>query len=160
MLLREAADRENAAIDQFHVEQHFLVEGGLGVQRQVDVELVVRKRIGVDVDVDRNAWSLVAAAQRVRRAGAFERQVLDVLCKHVERRLRTVSVGCSARRRFVVLGHQPYPLAWTVQARIEIGRWLPWPTGQDKVFRRLRADGSLAVEAAPGRIGIRLAVAP
>src|SRR4051812_47838823 len=32
VLLREAADVEHAAIDQLDIEQHFLVEGRLGVQ--------------------------------------------------------------------------------------------------------------------------------
>ena len=95
--------REHAAIDQLDVEQHFLVEGRLGVQRQIDVELLVRKRIGVDIDVDGDAGGLVAAAQRVRRAGAFEGQVLHILGEHVERGLRRVAVAVGRAGRRVVL---------------------------------------------------------
>src|SRR5690606_26929180 len=42
VFLRKSGNVEDAAIDEFHVEQHFLVEGGLGVQREQDVELLVR----------------------------------------------------------------------------------------------------------------------
>ena len=95
MLLRETDKTENTAIDEFRIEKDFFAFAGFGRQRQNDIKIVLGNRIGIDVDIDADAGSLVARPQRQRSARAFEGKVLHILCQYIQRLLlgRSLAIG-------------------------------------------------------------------
>ncbi len=85
MFLREAGDAEDAAVNELGCEDDLVIFTGFGAQRKHDVEIAVRKRIGVDVDADVDGRCLVAGLQRTRRARILEGKILGVLGQDVKR---------------------------------------------------------------------------
>src|SRR5665811_2623004 len=81
---------EYAGIFQFEPENQFTVGFRLAVKLECHLDVVVRQRLGVDVDLNADLRRLRSDRQRLRRVRVLEREILDVLRHHVELRLRVL----------------------------------------------------------------------
>ncbi len=108
MLLCDALNAENAAINQLGVEQNVLAVNSFGFERENNVEICFGQRIGVYVHIDVDRRSLFAWAQRQRRAWAFKGKILDVLGQNVEGRLGGCAIAVLYFARSGLIAHYRY----------------------------------------------------
>jgi hypothetical protein len=87
-LLRHVGDAEDAAIDELELEERHLLGLGVALDGELDLELLLAHRIGVDVDLDVDRRLVALRHQRARRVAVLEGEVAHVLRQHVELRGR------------------------------------------------------------------------
>ncbi len=100
VFLRHIDDAEHAGIGEFEAEHHLAGIFSLALDRKRHLELVVRKVIRGDVNLDVDRRLLLLRRQRGGGVRILERQVLGVLRQYVE--LGRGLLG----RRAVAVGHE------------------------------------------------------
>jgi hypothetical protein len=145
VFLRDVLQAEDAGIEQVEAEQRRAGNLGLAFQLQLDLEIRGRHRLGVDVDLHADRRLLRRLHQRPRRVRILEGEILDELGKNVERRPRRGLRLLRSGRRFPAIcgrGHMVSspPVRCRASGRRASGLWLTQPPRGDKEPRRSRGQ--------------------